>query len=176
VIRRAFLSTALMLCGFGRRAWAQAASSTPRYATLTKPARVRLDQVAVPWRPAAFTAEGMSAPTATQPSHRVLLAGVLVRRGERSEPADLSAVCLTCPHEQCRVELITEPARLATIEGAVGTPVFLCGCHESAFDASKDGAWLAGPAPRGLYQFRITALSADEVEIGEVEEQALSEA
>jgi Rieske Fe-S protein len=134
-----------------------------------------LESVTTPWQAISFTAEGISPATATQSPRRVLLSGMLFRRST-APPADaLSALCLTCPHEQCRVELITDPGRLARIEGAAGDPVFLCGCHESAFDAMNAGAWLAGPAPRGLYQFRITAVRNAEVEIAEVEEQALAE-
>ena len=52
-------------------------------------------------------------------------------------------------------------------------PVFLCACHSSVFDAVQDGAWIAGPAPRGLFRFRLR-VDGDAVEIDEVEEEALS--
>lgn len=87
---------------------------------------------------------------------------------------ELSALCLTCPHEQCQVDLITDSARLATIKDAPGNPVFQCGCHASVFDALQDGAAVSGPTPRGLYRFSVR-ISADSAEISEVEEEALSE-
>jgi Rieske Fe-S protein len=173
MIRRVFLSHGLMLLGLGRRVWAQVAS-TPRFARLTIPVRIPVGRITGPWRPVPFTAEGVSPPTGDSVGRRVLLYGVLFKR-EAAAPDDLSALCLTCPHEQCQVEIVSDRARLDTIEGAAAHPVFLCGCHESVFDAQHDGKWLAGPAPRGLYRFRVTQAGSDAVEINEVEEAALSE-
>ena len=51
-------------------------------------------------------------------------------------------------------------------------PVYVCPCHNSTFKVD-DGERLAGPAPRGLYRFRVTGVSAAAVEIGEVEEDVL---
>ena len=50
-------------------------------------------------------------------------------------------------------------------------PVYVCPCHNSTFKV--DGDRLAGPAPRGLYRFRVTGVSAAAVEIAEVEEDVL---
>jgi hypothetical protein len=62
----------------------------------------------------------------------------------------------------------------ATTHKAVGThPVFLCSCHSSVFDGVDDGEWIAGPAPRGLFRFRVH-VDADAVEINKVEGDALS--
>ena len=55
---------------------------------------------------------------------------------------------------------------------AVKDPVYLCPCHNSTFKVD-DGERLAGPAPRGLYRFRVTAVNETAVEIGEVEEDVL---
>jgi len=164
-----------MLLGFGRRAWAQLEKASPRYAPLSRPIRIPLDSVSIPWQPAPFTAEAMASPTATTASRRVLISGVLFRRGG-STSDQLSALCLTCPHEQCKVDLIIDPARLATMTGGTAThPLFECGCHSSVFDALQDGARVSGETPRGLYRFRITSVSDGVVEIAEVEETALFE-
>ena len=54
----------------------------------------------------------------------------------------------------------------------VTNAVYICPCHNSTFKA-EDGERLAGPAPRGLYRFHVTGVSAAAVEIGEVEEDVL---
>lgn len=163
-----------MLVGFGRRAWAQLMEAAPKYSPLARPVRIPLAAVKVPWQPAMFTAEAMAPATATIASRRVLISGVLFRR---SAPGDsLSALCLTCPHEQCKVDLVTDPVRLSAMTGAPAThPLFECGCHLSVFDALEDGARVSGETPRGLYRFRITGVNDDVVEINEVEEVALFE-
>ncbi len=161
-----------MLLGFSRRAWAQLVNTSPSYALLSRPVRIPLEVVAMPWQPTLFTAEAMAPATATAAARRVLISGVLFRRGAR----DLSALCLTCPHEQCKVDLITDPIRLAGMTGGAGThPLFECGCHSSVFDAGRDGARVSGETPRGLYRFRIAGVSDGLVEINEVEEVALLE-
>ncbi len=53
-------------------------------------------------------------------------------------------------------------------------PLFECGCHLSKFDAREDGAWVSGLAYRGLFRFRVGAVSSDTAEITEIEEEALS--
>ena len=50
--------------------------------------------------------------------------------------------------------------------------VYLCPCHNSTFTIAG-GERLGGPAPRGLYQFRVTGVTPTHVEIGEVEEDVL---
>lgn len=188
-----------MLVGFGRRAWAQLADAPLRYAPLSRPVRVPLDAVTVPWQTAPFTAEAMAPATAATASRRVLISGVLFRRPTDDSPSaaargigapqaerdvrgagapgsKLSALCLTCPHEQCKVDLITDPDRLARLTGGTAThPLFECGCHASVFDALQDGARISGETPRGLYRFRITNVSDSAIEIGEIEETALFE-
>jgi Rieske Fe-S protein len=187
MIRRDFLARVLMLLGFDPGAWAQSAAE-PRYRALTHAVRIPLDAVTTPWQPVPFTAEGAEGPGGTKPGRVVLFNGVLFRRGgsggsgpESSPPTagaaatELSALCVTCPHEQCQVELITSPVRLKKMSGIDNPhPLFECGCHFSVFDALQDGARISGLTPRGLYRFRITAVSEAGVEIGEVEEAALS--
>ena len=46
------------------------------------------------------------------------------------------------------------------------SPVYVCPCHNSAF-AAADGRRLGGPAPRGLYRFRVTDVTETSVVIGE---------
>lgn len=87
----------------------------------------------------------------------------------------MSALCVTCPHEQCHVELVTDEARLVRmVPGKPSNPLFECGCHFSVFDAARDGARISGESPRGLYRFRINGIRDGVVEIHEIEEDALS--
>ena len=171
MFRRTFIVCGLMLAS-ARRAWAQLASAPPKYHPLNKPIRIAPDKVATPWTPAPFTAEA-TAP-GSNPGRRVLISGVLFRRTVKDNRPELSALCVTCPHEQCQVDLITDAARLATIKSSPGHPVFQCGCHASVFDALEDGAALDGPTPRGLYRFRVNITSDGVAEIDQVEADALS--
>jgi Rieske Fe-S protein len=157
-----------MLAGIGRRAWAQAVDA-PRYFPLTRPVHIPLADVAEPWRPVLFTAEAM-VPSAGAGSRRVLIKGVAFRKVE-----GLSALCLTCPHEQCQVDLITNREQLVKMSGRPDShPLFECGCHFSVFDAQNDGARISGETPRGLFRFRMASASGENLEISEIEEAALS--
>ena len=51
--------------------------------------------------------------------------------------------------------------------GAINDPVYLCLCHNTTFSITE-GERLGRPAPRGLYRFRVTAVTDAAVEIGEV--------
>ena len=165
-----------MLAGAGRRVWAQLANGAPRYFPLSQPIRVPLDAVKAPWEPITFTAEATAPATATTVSRRVLISGVLFRKGAASPAGELSALCLTCPHEQCKVDLVSDPARLAALTGGTGTyPLFECPCHTSVFDAMREGEKISGETPRGLYRFRISGVTQGLVEIGEIEEAAVYE-
>jgi Rieske Fe-S protein len=163
--RRRFIGAALALVAFARSAWAQVTNTGPvRYAALSRPVRIPLETVAVPWTPVAFVAEAMA-------PRRVLISGVLFRTEK-----DLSALCVTCPHEQCQVDLVTDQERVARMPGSTSShPLFECGCHLSVFDAANEGARLSGETPRGLYRFRIGSVSQGIVEITEVEAVALSQ-
>jgi Rieske Fe-S protein len=164
-----------MLVGGGRRAWAQITGAPSRYAPLTRPVRIPLDSVTTPWRPVSFTAEAMTGPAAGAPARRVVINGVLYRKGIEDGSSDLSALCVTCPHELCPVALVTDPERLARMSVPERKyPLFECGCHFSKFDAREDGAWVSGLAYRGLFRFRVGAVSNETAEITEIEEEALS--
>jgi Rieske Fe-S protein len=92
------------------------------------------------------------------------------------EDTQLSALCVTCPHEQCQVDLVTDRERLARMTSQKPThPLFECGCHFSVFDAANEGARLSGESPRGLYRFRVAGVRDGMVEITEIEAAALSE-
>ena len=173
MIRRVFLGLGLMLVGLRRRAWAQ---PEIQYARLSRPVRIPVEQVAVPWSPVAFTAEAVAPEAGTAAGRRVLISGVLFRKPIDADRTGLSALCLTCPHEQCKVDLITDSALLVKIAGSADHhPVFECGCHLSVFDALEDGARIAGETPRGLFRFRIAGVHEGAVEIGEIEADALTE-
>jgi len=163
--RRRFFGAVLAMLGLARSARAQVADSAPiRYAPLVRSVRVPLASVAEPWSPVAFVAEAMA-------PRRVLISGVLYRTEK-----DLSALCVTCPHEQCQVELVTDKERLARMPGSTSShPLFECGCHLSVFDAANDGVRLSGEAPRGLYRFHVAGVDGDMVQITEVEAVALTE-
>jgi Rieske Fe-S protein len=165
--RRRFFAAGLALLSFGRRVWAQATvpSAPVRYAALTRAVRIPVESVAAPWQPVPFIAESRGAG-----QRRVVISGVLFRT-----TTELSALCVTCPHEQCQVDLVTDVERLARMHPQTERPLFECGCHFSVFDAADGGARLSGEAPRGLYRFRIAGERNGVVEITEIEEAALSE-
>ena len=175
MFRRAFLAYGLMLGGFSRRVWAQVTTAAPRFTKLTQPVRIPLDAVATPWRTAPFVAEAMLPPGPDGPGRRVLIKGVLFRKDTADNSSALSALSVVCPHEQCAVALVTDPERLVKMNGNTsGRPLFECACHFSKFDATEEGAWVSGVAYRGLFRFRIGAVSDSTVEINEIEEEALS--
>ena len=107
------------------------------------------------------------------PARRVVLKGVLYRKTMEDGSSSLTALCVTCPHELCPVDLVTDPERLARM-GDAKSPLFECGCHFSKFDAREDGEWLSGVAYRGLFRFRVSAAGNDAAEITHIEEEALS--
>ena len=172
-----FLATGLALVGLGRRAWAQLVtpSAPVRYAPLTHAVKIPLDAVTAPWRPVSFVGEATATlratPSGAAGTRRVLISGVLFRTD-----AALTALCVTCPHEQCQVDLVIDEARLVRMLGQTATrPLFECGCHASVFDAANEGARLSGETPRGLYRFRVAGVRDGMVEITEIEEVALFE-
>jgi Rieske Fe-S protein len=147
--------------------WAQAAvpPGPVRYAALTRPVTIPLESVEQLWRPVPFVAESRAAG-----ERRVLINGILYRT-----QTELSALCVTCPHEQCQVDLVTDGERLARMNPQIKHPLFECGCHFSVFDAADAGARLSGEAPRGLFRFRMARVRDGVAEITEIEEAALSE-
>ena len=62
--------------------------------------------------------------------------------------------------------------RAPTAPARSTTPSILCPCHNSVF-AADDGRRLGGPAPRGLYRFRVTDVMETSVVFGEVDEDVL---
>ena len=80
--------------------------------------------------------------------------------GSDDQPDRFSAVCVRCPHEHCDCDFMQRSQQASAevvqeIGQAVTEPVYLCPCHNSTFTAA-DGGRLGGPAPRGLYRFRVT--------------------
>ena len=176
--RREFLGQGLMLLlvGLGRHVWAQAAELL-RYQPLTRPVLIPLGDLTTPSRAFPFIADGMTLASAAMPNQPLRISGMVVRTSNGDNAWErFSAICVKCPHEGCDVDFISDPGRLPeeiTNElGRVTEPVYVCPCHNSTFKMD-DGSRLAGPAPRGLYRFRVTAVNANAVEIGEVEEDVL---
>ena len=178
--RRAFLGRALILAALGaaRRLYAQGAPFL-RYRPLARPVAVPLEDMLTRWRSRLFVADGVTLDTAATPNQPIRIAGMVVRTGPAGDnTADrFQAVCLRCPHEGCDVDFVADPSTLppevvAEVGHPVTEPVFVCPCHNSTFTADT-GERLAGPAPRGLYRFRVTNVTGAAVEIGEVEEDLL---
>jgi Rieske Fe-S protein len=175
--RRSFLSAvAAVIGGFRARLLAQA---TPRYRPLTRAVVVPLDDLASPWRARQFVADAVTLSSAANPNQPVRISGMVVRTATAGDArADqFCAVCVKCPHEHCDSDFVRDPKSLPPdvlqeIGKPVQDPVYLCPCHNSTFRAD-DGERLGGPAPRGLYRFRVTNVTGTTVEIGEVEEDVL---
>ena len=55
------------------------------------------------------------------------------------------ALSQKCPHLGCKIPPLCQ-----------SSGYFECACHGSAFDIT--GAWVKGPAPRGMDQFKLTAV------------------
>lgn len=166
-----------MCLGFSRRLWAQGFPPL-RYRPLARPVLVPLVAVSAPWRAQQFVAEAVTLASAATPNEPIRVTGMVVRTEAGDDGPDrFKAVCMRCPHDGCEVDFLADPSRLPSevvneIGYAVKEPVYLCPCHHSTFKV-EDGEKLAGPAPRGLYRFRVTGVSAAEVEIAEVEEEML---
>ncbi len=178
VPRRTFLGQGLMLAllGFNKRLWAQG-SRFVRYRPLARPVLVPLEALSVPARARRFQAQGVTLPSAANPNRPIRINGMVVRTAAGDDlPDRFRAVCVVCPHEQCDVDFIADPGQLDeyVVEeiGPIEDPVYLCPCHNSTFTMAE-GERLGGPAPRGLYRFRVTGVSRAAVEIGEVEEDVL---
>ena len=178
--RRAFVGRTLILAVLGatRWVWAQGASFL-RFYPLARPVAVPLDDMLVRWRARLFVADAVTLESAATPNQPIRITGMVVRTGPSGDntPDRFQAVCLRCPHEGCDVEFVGDPGKLppelvAEIGHPVTEPVFVCPCHNSTF-AVDTGERLAGPAPRGLYRFRVTRVSDAAVEIGEAEEDLL---
>jgi Rieske Fe-S protein len=164
----------LFVAGRARRLWAQAL----RFLPLARPVVVPLADLAATGRARPFIAEGVTLASAATPNEPIRISGMVARiAAGDNRPERFSAVCLRCPHEGCDVDLVPDPTTLppevlADIGRALTDPVYVCPCHNSTFTV-QDGERLAGPAPRGLYRFRVTAVTDAAVEINEVEEDVL---
>jgi Rieske Fe-S protein len=177
--RRAFLGRGVIaiVAAATRRLWMQAGGSL-RYRPLERPVVVPLADVAESWRARSFVADARTLASAARPNQPIRIAGMMVRTDASANDAGrFSAVSVQCPHEHCNCDFVPDPGRLPPevvqeIGRAVTEPVYLCPCHNSTFRA-VDGERLAGPAPRGLYRFRVTAVGETAVEIAEVEEDVL---
>ena len=177
--RRRFLGYGLtaLFAGAVRRVWTQGAAVL-RFRPLAVPVAVPLDDLATQWRSRHFIADGVTLDTAATPNQPLRIAGMVLRTAAGDNtPERFQAVCLRCPHEGCEVEFVRDPGSLppeafVEVGRPVTQPVYVCPCHNSTF-AADTGERLGGPAPRGLYRFRVTKVSDVAVEIGEVEEDVL---
>ena len=110
-----FVAAGLALLGFGRRMLGPAARPRLGQSTLRRLSRVAV-QIPLDGRGDAVAARcrlSPRPPSRPRPGvgrheRRVLISGVLFRT-----EANLSALCVTCPHEQCQVDLVTDEERLA---------------------------------------------------------------
>jgi Rieske Fe-S protein len=147
-----------------------------RYRPLSQPVVVPLDALSSAWRVRPFTAEAVTLSSAASPNQPIRVSGMIVRTSAGQRPEQFAAVCVRCPHELCDVDYVDDPKRLPQeVITEIGRPVleavYVCPCHNSTFKV--DGERLAGPAPRGLYRFRVTGVTDTAVEIAEVEEDVL---
>jgi Rieske Fe-S protein len=176
ISRRTFVARVALaaLLGLGAIVRAQI-SRVLRYRPLLQPVAVALDAVAIPWRARPFIADAVTLPSAATPNQPIRISGMIVRTAAGEQADRFSAVCVRCPHELCDVDYVDDPKRLpqevVNEVGRLTEPVYVCPCHNSTFKV--DGERLSGPAPRGLYRFRVTAVSSAAVEIAEVEEDVL---
>ena len=179
IARRRFLGHGIGLAflGLSRRLWAQ--RRRLRYLSLSRPVVIPLATLDTPGRARRFVAQGVSPESAANPNQPVRVNGMVVRvaAGDGSLDRDqFKAVCAVCPHEQCEVDFVADPGQLDPLVvaeiGRVDDPVYLCPCHNSVF-SMDEGQRLGGPAPRGLYRFRVTDVTDSAVVIGEVEEDVL---
>jgi Rieske Fe-S protein len=177
--RRRFLSgaTIALVVGWTRRLWAQ--QPARRFKPLSRPVTLSLEDLSTPWRARQFVAEATTLPSAANPNQPVRISGMVVRTAASGDPKpeQFCAVCVKCPHEHCDSDYVRDPKTLPAevlqeIGKPLADPVYVCPCHNSTFRAD-DGERLAGPAPRGLYRFKVTNVTATGVEIGEVEEDVL---
>ena len=177
--RRHFLARSgfALVAGWTRKLWAQSASI--RYRPLTRPVVLPLEDLSSPWRSRPFVAEAVTLASAANPNQPVRISGMVVRTAVSgaARPDQFCALCVKCPHEHCDSDYVRDPKSLpAEVLQEIGKPlqdpVYVCPCHNSTFRAD-DGDRLAGPAPRGLYRFRVTNVTGTNVEIGEVEEDVL---
>jgi Rieske Fe-S protein len=138
-------------------------SEPERFVQLVEPVEVSLDEVAAPGSATSFKVWVEAPATA---SGELLLRGTLWRLDSGS----LAAFSVLCPHEICEVERVADTGALSRRENVAlpRRPLLACPCHFSVFDPEADGATLVGPAPRGLYQFRLEA-DGDRARIDRVE-------
>ena len=101
--------------------------------------------------------------SAATPNPPIRVTGMVVRTVAGNDLAEaFAAICVRCPHEGCDVEFVRDANQLPPeVKGEIGRPVtgsvYVCPCHNSTF-AANDGSRLAGPAPRGLYRFKVTGV------------------
>ena len=177
ISRRVFLARGVLASALGLGGVLHAQiSRLIRYGKLSQPVVVPLDALSTPWRVRPFTADAVTLSSAATPNQPIRVSGMIVRTAAGERPEQFSAVCVRCPHELCDVDYVDDPKRLPQeVIGEIGRPVtepvYVCPCHNSTFKV--DGERLSGPAPRGLYRFRVTSVSASAVEIAEVEEDVL---
>jgi Rieske Fe-S protein len=177
ISRRVFLARGALAVASGFCATVRAQISRAyRYRPLSQPVVVPLEALSTPWRARPFTAEAVTLPSAASPNQPIRVSGMIVRTAAGERPEQFAAVCVRCPHELCDVDYVDDPKRLpqeviTEIARPVNEAVYLCPCHNSSFKV--DGDRLSGPAPRGLYRFRVTGVGAAAVEIAEVEEDVL---
>lgn len=172
--RRALLGggLALAFASLARDAWAQNEPAA-EFSRLRQPVRIPLSELSTPWRVCSFAAESEAPPGSPNAGQRVHMKGMILRTASGDDALDrFRPVCAVCPHEGCEVDFLPAPKDLpAEIGAKVHGPIYMCPCHSSIFSPAS-GGYIDGPAPRGLFLFRLTGFADGSIEIGEIEKEA----
>ena len=134
----------MIVMGLGRRAWAQVAANPARYAKLNQPVRIALGALTMPWQLVAFKAEAMAPVAGATPARRVILSGVVFRRAGGDQRPALSALCVTCTHEQCEVDFVEQPGTLPRMDRPIDHP-----CSSAPAIRACSTRWTTGRGSRG---------------------------
>lgn len=171
--RRRLLASCLAALGLSPRWSGRSPRRQDRFRRLTQSVSVPLTEVAALWHPAWFDAWLPVDDSGAGDGREILLKGVLLRLPSGEGESGLHAFCLTCPHEICFVDYVEDTDWVPLNQHPKPDhPLLVCPCHTSVFDPMARGDRLAGPAPRGLFRFRLE-LTGDSVAITAVEEAVL---
>lgn len=141
----------------------------PSFRPLDQPVTIPLRALIEPWQPVPFDAR-----TVTAAGAPLLLKGMVVRTTDPTTGTEsLEALCLTCPHEICYVDLLVNTKNVEIdADWKPDHPLLVCPCHFSVFDPVADGARLAGPSSRGLFRFGFQ-VDGEAIVVDQIEEDII---